>query len=68
MKIGDRVQHTLYGNGTVRVLDGRQAKVLFDRDLDTKASRRVWAEDLKPGDAFYPGRPTPVGGYPKAVA
>ena len=68
MKIGDRVQHSIYGSGTVRVLDGKQVKVLFDRDLDTKASRRVWAEDLQPGPAHYDGRPTPTPFIPQVVA
>lgn len=46
----DRVQHALYGTGTVQDFDGTQCVVQFDRD--NGIPRRVWLVQLTFLDSF----------------
>lgn len=68
MKITQRVRHDRYGPGTIQKLDGKFAIVMFDRDVATKAPRRVWKDDLTAGAPFYEGVPTPPASGPALVA
>ena len=48
IKVGDRVSHKLFGIGTVQLIDGRHATVLFDRKTEGENKRTIVSSFLEP--------------------